>query len=460
MFESQIYLNRRQQLKANLNQGLILFLGNQLSPMNYRDNAYPFRQDSSFLYYWGLNRPAVAAILDIDNNKEYIIGDDYSIDDMVWIGQQTSLCDLAQSVAVTEVLTWHQAESMLAKKAEHCLYLPQFRDDNIALLQQLIKITKENALKGSSKLINAIVPQRLIKSSAEINEMKEALSITKRMHETAMRNTKAGRVEQEVVAEIMQHPIAKGRELSYPIIFSVHGEILHNERHDNKMQDGQLILHDGGCNSNLGYASDITRCIPVNGRFNTQQKAIYTAVLDMQQTALDMIKPGLLYLDAHLAAAKIAVKHLIELGLMQGDADEAVANGAHALFFPHGLGHAIGLDVHDMEALGESNIGYDSNTKRSEELGVSALRFAKTLQVGYTLTVEPGIYFIPDLIMNWQQQNKLEQFICYDALKDYLDFGGVRIEDNIVVTENGYDNMSQDIIKSIAEVETLMANGD
>ncbi len=456
MFDHKTYQTRRQQLLSALKSGVVFLLGHEQSPMSYKAHLYPFRQESSFLYYCGLAFPKLAVMIDIDAQKEYLVGDEVSVAEMVWTGEQPTLKDLAQKTGMKEVMSWQSCETFLkaAKKQNRTVhFLPQFRGESKIKLHQLLEISLSEAAKGTSAFIQQVVAQRIVKSAEEINEIKNAMQVTKRMHELAMQMSRPGIVEQEVVAQMSAEAIAHGRQLSYPIIFSVHGEFLHNEHYNNVMQDGQLILNDSAASSPLFYASDITRTFPVNGKFSTKQREIYQLVHDMQALALSMIKPGVSYRDMHLAAALCGMEGLKKLGLMQGDMQEAVAQGAYALFFPHGLGHALGLDVHDMEALGESAVGYPDNIKRSEQFGLNHLRFARALMPGYVLTVEPGIYFIPLLIRQWQQQNKFTQYINYEALASYLDFGGIRIEDNIVVTEQGYENFSKDIAKSIDAVE-------
>ena len=221
------------------------------------------------------------------------------------------------------------------------------------------------------------------------------------------------------------------------------------------MQAGQLVLNDSGVNSPFNYASDITRTFPVEGRFSSKQRDIYQLVYQMQKTALDMLRPGVSYRDVHLAAARTGTEGLIHLGLMQGDPNTIVEQGAYAMFFPHGVGHPLGLDVHDIEGLGEENVGYTEEIKRSMQFGLHALRFAKPLKVGHVMTVEPGIYFGPLLIQQWHEQGKFKEFINYGALNNYLDCGGVRIEDNIIVTNDGHENLSAAIPSELEKIEAL-----
>ena len=455
MFTTTTYQQRRNILRQQLSSGVVLFLGNPDSPMNYRDHVYPFRQDGSFLYYWGLNQPGLAAIIDLDSGDEYLVGDTPTIMEVIFMGEPDALTVQAEKIGVTKVITWQASEALIKKSRQahqQIHYLPQYRGDNQIRLAQLLECSPM-ALTPSVSLIKAIIEQRLYKSADEIKQMSQALEVTKELHLMAMQQSHAGKYEREIVGKMFEIAVRNERQFSYSVIFSVHGEILHNLYYDNVMQDGQLILNDAGVNSRLAYASDITRTFPVNGQFTTKQRDIYQLVYQMQTTAFKMLRPGINYREVHLNAALCAVKGLIELGLMRGDPVAAVAQGAHALFFTHGLGHAIGLDVHDMESLGENYVGYNEEIIRSEQFGLKALRFAKPLQAGLTLTVEPGIYFVPMLIEQWKNAGKFKEFINYQALSAYADFGGIRIEDNIVITATGYDNLSVAIPSEIEAVE-------
>jgi len=455
MFTAKTYQQRRHTLKKQIHSGLILFLGNPDSPMNYRDNVYPFRQDSSFLYYGGISRPKVAILLDLDSGEEYLIGDELDLMETIFLGPQPALIDQAKEVGISKVISWKVAENLLKKSCvgdREIHYLPQYRGDNQILLSQLLDCSI-SALMPSATLIKAIIEQRLYKSADEIQEISQALEITKAIHLLAMHESQVNRYERDIVAKMVDLAVQHATQFSYPIIFTLHGEVLHELKHNNLLQDGRLLLNDSGVNSQLSYASDITRTFPINGRFSSQQRDIYQLVYHMQKTAFAMLRPGINYRDIHLQVAHYAVEGLIQLGIMRGDSHAAVEQGAYALFFPHGLGHALGLDVHDMENFGEDYVGYTDTIKRSEQFGLSALRFAKPLQEGLVLTVEPGIYFIPLLIEQWRVAGKCKEFINYEALSAYLNFGGVRIEDNIVITADGYDNLSAAIPSEINAVE-------
>ncbi len=462
MFEKNVYIERRKQLKNKFKDGILLFLGNDELPMNYAGNTYHFRQDSSFLYYWGLNTTPLAAIINISKDEEIIFGDDRSIDDIVWMGKEESILSRAENVGVKKVKPFSSLEKAikkLKKKGEKIHFLPQYRQTNIILLEEVLGINHKKINSHASKnLIKAVVEQRSIKSKEEIVEIEKALDISYEMNTTAMQLIKPEIKEREIYGVLEGIALSKGNGISFPIIFSVRGEILHNHSHENIMRKGQLAVLDSGAETMLGYASDITRAIPVSGKFTKKQKDIYNIVLDAQLTAIGLMKPGMKFKDVHLEAAKVIAKGLKELGLMKGNVDEAVDKGAHALFFPHGLGHMMGLDVHDMEGLGENYVGYNRTTKRSNQFGLAYLRLAKELQPGFVVTVEPGVYFIPQLISNWKKDKKHTKFINYKKVEEYLGFGGIRIEDDILVTEDGHRVLgNKPIPKTIKEVEEACA---
>ena len=457
MFSAQTYIERRKELKKKFKKGLILFLGNEEAPMNYAGNTYHYRQDSTFLYYWGLNQPTVAAVINIDKDKEIIFGDDRSIDDIVWMGFDESINDKAEKVGVSEVRSFAKLDNYLKKyfkKGIKVHYLPQYRQDNIFLLDELLDIKHKKVNENASKkFIKAVVKQRSIKSEEEITEIEKAIETSYEMNTTAMKLMKPGIVEREVFGKVEGIALSRGNGVSFPIIFSVNGQILHNHSHENIMQDGQIAVLDSGAETMMGYASDITRTIPVNGTFTEKQKEIYNIVLDSQLKSIAMMKPGIKFKDVHLTAAKIIANGLKKIGIMKGNINEAVDKGAHALFFPHGLGHMMGLDVHDMENLGENYVGYSKAIKRSDQFGLAYLRLGKELKEGFVVTVEPGCYFIPALIDQWQDEKKHIEFIDYVKLQEYRDFGGIRIEDDVLVTENGFRILGKPIPKTVEEIE-------
>ncbi len=460
MFDRQIYQKRRRKLQDMLSAGVLLFLGNEESPMNYPANPFPFRQDSTFLYYWGPDFPHLAAVIDLDEDREILFGDDFTVDDIVWMGPQPTIKELGEKVGVMETRPFGELETLVQEalaKGRTVHFLPQYRPENRIQISRLTGIQPDFVNHYVSvPFIKAVVAQRSVKSAEEIQEIEKALEITYQIHTAAMRMTKPGMVEREVAGALEGIALAQGGRLSFPIIFSIHGETLHNHHHENLMKEGDLVVNDCGAESALHYAGDITRTFPVSGKFSERQKAIYQIVLDANLAAIEAIKPGVKYRDIHLLSARVIAEGLKALGLMKGDVEEAVRQGAHALFFPHGLGHMMGLDVHDMENLGEDYVGYDEETQRSDQFGLAYLRLAKALQPGYVLTVEPGIYFIPELIDLWKAENKFREFINYQEVEKYRGFGGIRIEDDVLVTEQGHRVLGKPVPKTIEEVETTM----
>ncbi|MCB0309227.1 MAG: aminopeptidase P family protein [Bdellovibrionales bacterium] len=459
MFKSDTYIQRRKDLVKHLGSGIALFLGNDESPMNYKDNTYHFRQDSSFLYFFGVDRPGLGAIIDVDSDQTIIFGDEHTIDDIVWMGSVPSIADQASHVGVKTVLPLEKLVGTLGQalsKKQSIHYLPPYRQDNAIKLHKLLdKKLPDIANDWSPSLVKAVISLRAHKTDEEIQQIEKALRITKDMHLAAIGLAKDGLTEAHLTGAAHGVSTTANVALAYPMILTVNGQTLHNHFHGNTLKKGQLVLADLGAESPLHYASDITRTFPVAKTFTNQQKEVYEIVLKSQLLAIDMLKPGVRYRDVHLSACRIITEGLKSLGLMKGDTDEAIKNGAHAMFFPHGLGHMIGLDVHDMEDLGEKLVGYDSKTERSDQFGLKSLRLARELEAGHVLTVEPGIYFIPELIDRWQAENRCAEFIDFEKLKAYRNFGGIRIEDDCVMTQNGGRVLGEPIPKSIAEIEAL-----
>jgi Xaa-Pro aminopeptidase len=453
LFSAETYKNRRNILKKAIGKGQILFLGNNETPMNYTDNTFRFRQDSSFLYYFGINLPGLSALIDIDNDQDMIFGHEFSMDDIIWIGPHESLNSLCQKIGIERIFGPLELSKFLKKEQLH--FLPQYRFDNQIVLAGLLN-QRTSQLRPSLELIQAVIAQRSHKTAEEIVQMTEAVNISRQMHITAMRSTAVGKMEYEVVGKILETMYAHNTELAYPVIFSVNGQTLHNHYHGNKMLTGQLAINDSGCETKMGYAGDITRTIPVSGKFTQKQKDIYQTVLEMELSSIESLKPGLMYKDVHLSANKILLTNLKSLGLVTGNVEDMLTEGVGGLFMPHGLGHMIGLDVHDMEALGENNVGYREGLERSTQLGLKSLRMAKELEAGHVVTVEPGCYFIPELINKYKTEGKFREFVNYSKLDEYLDFGGIRIEDNVLITETRYQILGEAIPKTLEEVEDIM----
>ncbi len=457
MFDVATYTQRRARLMDDLETGLVVFVGNAEMPANYADNTFPFRQDSSFLYFWGLDSPDLAATLDIDERSETLYGHDFTVDEIVWRGPQPKLADRAATAGVREclpqgALAERVARALQARRPVHIL--PQYVARNALLLEFLLGIRAGSINHYASiDLIHAIVRQRSVKSDEELREIERALDITANMHMLAMHVARPGVYEREVAGAMQGLVTSNGVNLAFPIIFSIHGETLHNHEHGNLMHAGQMAVNDSGAESEGHYAADITRTIPIGGRFDGVQRDLYQAVVRAQKKAIEATRPGVLFKQVHLLACRSLAGDLKDLGLMRGNLDEAVEEGAHALFFQCGLGHMMGLDVHDMEGLGEQFVGYDESVQRSAQFGLKSLRMARRLQPGFVVTVEPGLYFIPQLIDLWKTEKRYAEFINYDAVERFRHAGGIRVEDDVVVTETGCRVLGRPIPLSIEDVE-------
>ncbi len=457
MFSTQTYTGRRSRLRGGLNSGILLFLGNEESPMNYPDNCYHFRQDSNFLYFFGIDQMSLAAIIDIDNDEEIIFGNELSIDDIVWTGPQPTIVDQASEVGVKNVLPFPDLETYLKKalnSGREVHFLPPYRSVNqIRLSEWLGQSIYQVSSGGSHDFVNAVIALRAYKSSEEIEEMAKAVNISRKLHLKALEMSRSGVIESEINGALHEIAIGEGEQLAYPPIITVNGQTLHNHSYDNTLKKGELLLVDAGAETPSHYAGDITRTFPVGGKFTEQQKEVYSTVLSAENNAIRNSKPGISYKEVHEKAMMDLAEGLKSMGVMKGDITDAVAQGAHAMFCPHGLGHMIGLDVHDMEDLGEDLVGYDQDVMRSTQFGKKSLRLGRSLEAGFVLTVEPGLYFIPELIDIWQMENKFSDYINYDALSQFRSFGGVRIEDNILITPAGSEVIGRPIPKAIDDIE-------
>jgi len=460
MFGKEIYTERRKKLKNQLNNGIILILGNQDSPMNYTDNTFHFRQDSSFLYLFGLDSQNLAGVIDTESGDELIFGDDVDIEDIIWMGPQKSMEEKALQVGIHRTFPFKQLNNTIIEaisKGRKIHFLPPYRAENKLLLQQLLGIHAGMlANYASAELIKAMIALRSVKEPCEVEEIRKACATGYEMHVTAMKMARPGTWEQTVAGKIEGISISGGCMPSFPVILSQNGETLHNHRHNNYLQEGKLMLVDAGAESVMHYASDFTRTSPVGGKFSRKQREIYEIVLEANDKTRELTKAGVTYLSVHLAIAEVIASGLKSLGLMKGDVREAVKNGAHALFMPHGLGHMMGLDVHDMEDLGQINVGYDDQVRPVNQFGTSSLRLGKKLAPGYVLTNEPGIYFIPALIDKWKQEKINTDFINFTKLESYRDFGGIRIEDDLLVTADGCELLGERIPVTPEEVEAVM----
>mgnify|MGYP002854158141 CR=1 FL=1 len=461
MFDKQVYISRRKRLLEQVRSGVILLLGNSEASCNYPDNQYQFRQDSSFLYFFGLDKPDLAAVIDAGTGEEVVFGDDVDIDDIIWMGPQPLVADQAAKVGVSKTaplakLSDHLADAMGKGRKVH--YLPPYRNHNKILLHKMLGVgldaLRENA---SLELIRAVVAQRLIKEPCEIAEIDKACNLGYTMHLTAMKMMRLGMVEQELVGVMEGVCKSGGVMTSFPTILSQHGETMHNHTHDGVLTDGRLCVIDAGVEIASHYCSDNTRTLPTGGKFTQKQKDIYNIVLAANDYAREAARPGVTYRDVHLGASKIIVQGLKNLGLVHGDVDEMVAAGVQGLFMPHGLGHNMGLDVHDMEDLGENYVGYDPDQTRAKQLGLGSLRMARKLVPGHVITDEPGIYFIPALIEQWKREGHNAQWIDFARLESYYDFGGIRLEDDLLITPGGARILgAQRIPITVEEIENTM----
>ncbi|WP_210490384.1 aminopeptidase P family protein [Rufibacter aurantiacus] len=455
MFNKETYVSRRERLKQQVGSGLIVLLGNEQSSMNYKDNWYPFRQDSTFLYFFGIDRAGLVAVIDVEDDAEVIFGDELTPDDIVWMGPQKSIREQASEVGVFATNPQSSLESYfreaLAKKRE-IHFLPPYRPENLLKLSSWLQ-TSPASIKSmvSVPLIKAIVAQRSIKTPEEVVEIEKGINTTGEMLKTAALIARAGMTEAELAGRLQAIAIKAGGNLAFPTILTVNGQILHNHYSPTMLQEGQLVLVDCGAASAMHYSGDMTRTFPVNQAFSTRQKEMFDVVLTAYEQAVSMLKPGVHYKDVHLRACALLVDGLKQFGLMKGDTQEAVAQGAHALFFPCGLGHMLGLDTHDMEDLGEEYVGYAEDQKKSTQFGLKSLRLARALEPGFVLTVEPGLYFNPDLIDLWAGEKMHADFINYDKVTGYKDFGGIRIEEDFLITPEGSRLLGNPVPRNMEE---------
>lgn len=459
MFNKDTYTQRRNHLKKEVSNGLIVLLGNEESSMNFKDNWYHFRQDSSFLYYCAVSLPGLTAVFDCDSGEDVIYGDELTIDDIVWTGPQPTIASLAEKSGITKTAPNSQLEGVIKKalndgRTVH--FIPPYREEHVTKLSAWTGKSVDEIRSGESvALIKAIIAQRNIKTAEEIEEINKAVDLTADMHLAAMKYARPGIKEAEIMAKVHQVALAGEGHLSFPIILTKDGQTLHNHYHGNLIKDGDIILCDAGAEIHSGYAGDMTRTFPAGASFSERQRELYQIVLNAHETAIANLKPGIRYKDIHLMACTKIAEGLIEVGLMKGNADDAVNAGAHTMFFQCGLGHMMGMDVHDMENLGEQYVGYSESMTKSTEFGLKSLRLGKELEAGFVLTVEPGIYIIPELIDRWKAENKNAEFLNFDKLEAYKDFGGIRIEEDFVITTDGADLLGKPVAKTIADVEEI-----
>ncbi len=443
MFSKETYINRRAELKKLVGNGIVILFGNNESPCNYPANAYyPFRQDSSFLYYFGQKRDGLVGVIDIDNDCEMLIGNDIDIEDIVWYGSVDCVVDLAAQVGVSKSAPMKELKAICDKASglgRKIHFLPPYRFDTKIQIFDLLGIHPDRQKAAASmELIKAVVKMRSTKTTEEIEELERAAEIGYKMHTTAMKLTRPGVTEKFIGGQVNGIANSYGAMVSFATIFSQHGEIMHGNPSMAELEAGRLVLCDAGAETINHYCSDNTRTYPVNGRFTQRQLDIYSIVEECHDYVLDVAKPGVKYMDVHFAVCRLMTERLKALGLMKGDTDEAVRAGAHAMFLPHGLGHMMGMDVHDMEGLDQINVGFDEETRPNlEQFGTNCLRMGRRLEEGFVVTDEPGIYFIPALIDEWKASGHCKEFINFDLLETYKDFGGIRIEDDVLITKDG-----------------------
>lgn len=460
LFNKETYTNRRLRLKSQVKEGIIVLFGNNESPVNYPNNSYKFRQDSSFLYFYGQHREGLVGVIDIDNDKEYLIGNDIDIEDIIWCGSVDSVADMASQCGVANSAPMGFLSELIQdaqNKGRKIHFLPPYRHDQMIQIMDLTGIHPyQQREKASLELIMAVVNQRAVKTPEEIAEIERACAIGHEMHITAMKMCRPGITEQEIAGTISGIAASKGCIVSFPAILTMHGEIMHGYPSTRPLEAGRLMLCDAGAETNENYSSDHTRTTPISGKFTSKQKDIYSIVETCHDYAIGMAKPGVKWLDVHMGVATIMTERLKDLGLMKGNTEDAVQAGAHAMFFPHGLGHMMGMDVHDMEGLGQQYVGFDDEVRPSTQFGSNCLRCGRRLQEGWVMTDEPGIYFIPALIDDWRAKGINKEFINFDAVEGYKDFGGIRIEDDILITADGCRVLGQHIPYHHDEVEKFL----
>ncbi|HEC45034.1 MAG TPA: aminopeptidase P family protein [Bacteroides sp.] len=456
MFSSQTYIERRNILKARLKSGIALFMGNEESSMNYADNTYHFRQDSTFLYYFGLNHAGLTGVIDLDEGKDFIFGNDITVEDIVWMGYLPSIAMQAKDAGVENTGSAADLDSFITeahKKGRKIHILPPYRPENKIKLLDWFGIPLDDTWEAASvEFIKGVIAQREIKSQEELDEIEKAVNTSVDMHVAAMQMVRPGMSESVIAARVQEIAVREGGNIAFPIIATKNGETLHNHYHGNMLNEGDMLLLDAGAETAMGYAGDLSSTMPVSDAFTERQKGIYNISLASHEASIAMMKPGIPFKDVYFESNRIIMEGMRDLGIVKGDTEEALHLGVHAMFFPCGLGHQMGLDVHDMEDLGEVYVGYDGKAK-STQFGIKSLRLAKPLKPGLVLTIEPGIYFIPALIDMWKSEKQFTDFINYDKLEAYKGFGGIRNEENFVITEDGYKLIGKPKPKTVEDVE-------
>lgn len=442
MFSKETYISRRAALREKVGSGILLFLGNNQVGMNYEGNEYDFRQDSSFLYFWGLDYAGLAAVIDADSGEEIIFGDELTIDDIVWTGTMPSLSDNAKLVGVEKTLPVKDLKEYLRKamhQGRNVRFLPPYRGDHYLRLMDLLGILPEvQTVRADEPLIKAIVDMRIHKTAEEIAVIEDAVDVSTLMHLEAYRRVRPDVHEAQIASSVLKIATKRpGGRLAFPTIATVAGQVLHNHGFIHTLKEGDIFLLDAGAENADHYCGDLSSSMPVSERFTRRQEEIYNLHLRSFDAAVKELRPGNPYRNAHLAAAETIAEGMVDLGLMKGNPRDIAESGAYALVFPCGTGHMMGLDVHNMENLGEQYVGYANGEKKSTQFGFKSLRLARPLEKGFVFTVEPGIYFIPELIDLWKAEGRFKEFINYDKFEAWKGFGGLRNELDYVITETG-----------------------
>lgn len=465
-----MFKKRRENLCKLMKSGIGVFMGNLESPMSYKDNCYNFIQDSTFLYYFGINRPGVVGVIDFTTGKSYISGVNFTLEDMIWMGEQKTLLEEGKKYGIDEFVQYKKLQRFLEDKSEgsdengddedyfqEILFIAPYREDVALELSEKLGIDFEELKEYESlRLKKAVIQCRNIKSSEEIEELEKAVNVTREMHLKAMEVIKPGMMEFEVVAHLEMMAKLKNCTTSFHTIFSKHGEILHNHSYKNSLKDGDIVVLDCGARTESGYCGDMTTVIPVSGKFTEKQKEIYNLLIEMFDAAVEKLKPEVSYLEAYKASSRKLIEGMKKIGLITGETEEILESGAHALFMPHGLGHMLGMDVHDMENLGENLVGYDEESSRDTRPGYRSLRMCRVLKPGFVFTVEPGIYFIPKLIEDYRKKKQFLNYLNYEKIEEFKDFGGMRYEGDFLITETGAKRLGGKMPKTAEEIENIL----
>jgi Xaa-Pro aminopeptidase len=457
---------RRREFLAMLARPVLLFAGGEC-PRNLPANCYPYRADSNFLFFFGSAEPDACAFFDPDGEVTLFLKE-RSVESALWMGPLPPFDEARESMDVDRVLDVERLE-------EHIRRLARGRKIESLAVADSASQVRARAIAGadlefrdpkklaSLELRRALAKLRVRKAAEELGEMREAASVTSRAFHATMSATRPGVSEGELYARVVRCFTAESACEAYATTLSVRGEVLHNHRHHHRLERGDLVLMDAGAEVSSGYACDVTRTWPVSGRFNAEQRSVYEVVLAAQEAAIALVRHGVPYRDVHLRAAEVITEGLIELGVLRGTASHLVERGAHALFFPHGVGHLLGLDVHDLRSFGDE-ILYAEGRSRSDQFGMNVLRFDLDLSTGMVVTIEPGVYFVPAILHDKTHRERFSDVVRFDRAERYLaandgrGFGGIRIEDDVLATDSDPDVLTSAIPKSVSEIERVVGS--